>query len=165
MLHCLLAMLTTVSPPVPFQVDVPAIPPRGSAFESIDPLVHATDSVPPPDLATLPFESRWTLTWDDVVDDSASGPEKVCTVQLEAAEGVLAGRFVGPVAGTVRQAVITGSLLPPAPESLLTLRQCEPGYTCLYQARRLPNGTFLGVWHDTRGGSGDFTLVAARAAD
>ena len=54
------------------------------------------------------MNGKWQLTWDDKVDGRLDREDKLCTVELKEIDGQITGEFDGPVAGTMRDAIITG---------------------------------------------------------
>ncbi|TWT36893.1 hypothetical protein KOR34_18380 [Posidoniimonas corsicana] len=126
------------------------------------------DSVPTPEagraVAVAPnYSGQWRLDWDDVVDGSLAAEPKSCTVRLKCVAGELSGDFIGPVAGRERDAVIRGEVSHSVEGSLLTFKQVEEGYACCYlvflSATTADASAQTGVWHDTRGGAGEFRLL------
>ena len=89
--------------------------------------------------------SDWILAWDDAIDDDVPPGAKQCVVELSFANGRVAGRFIGTVAGSERDAVLTGEIVSDSAATLLQLRQDEPGYTCAYLARRRHDGAYAGT--------------------
>ena len=104
------------------------------------------------------LSGTWQLSWDDDVDSKMANHDKNCSIEFSDVDGELTGRFIGLVAGTERDAVITGRFLGTGNQRILSFRQIEPGYVCSYQAID-QGGEIRGVWHDTRGASGDFSLL------
>ena len=104
------------------------------------------------------LDGQWQLTWDDHVDSQLDREDKTCTIKFADVDGVLTGQFLGLVAGTERDAVITGKLEGDGATRVLTFQQRESGYVCSYQAID-DGGEINGVWHDTRNRSGDFRLL------
>ena len=102
----------------------------------------------------FPIQATWTMTWDDRTDGVAEDIGKTCRVELDSANGRLAGRFIGEVLGEERDAVFSGEVIG---DELIVMRQDEPGYTVTYHARRDGEG-YVGTWMDTRGGGGDFRI-------
>ncbi|MEM6798435.1 MAG: hypothetical protein AAF589_02885 [Planctomycetota bacterium] len=120
------------------------------------------------DSATLPqaqvetVTGRWQLQWDDDVGQELVDDVKTCELSLKAIDNVVTGEFVGPVAGSERQAILEGHIHGDDAGSLFTFTQREAGYVCSYQIfwsnADLDRSEVVGVWHDTRGRSGNFTL-------
>lgn len=106
----------------------------------------------------LPLSGQWQLTWDDTVDGELDPEEKNCTVDFKEVDGSLSGRFVGPVAGSERDAIITGKIHGAGSGRIVNFQQRESGYVCSFQAIDA-GGEIVGVWHDTRNRSGDFRLL------
>mgnify|MGYP007059383906 CR=1 FL=1 len=106
------------------------------------------------------FSGDWQLSWDDSIDGQFVDVKKSCTVKFQVVDGAIAGKFEGPVQGTERNAIFTGEVLGSYP-ALLNFTQREPGYTCTYQILWAPSDSSppTGTWHDTRGASGEFTLL------
>jgi hypothetical protein len=100
---------------------------------------------------------QWQLTWDDRIDSRLDEEQKSCTIEFMEIDGSLTGRFVGPVAGSERDAIIGGRIDGEGPCRIFCFEQRENGYVCSYQA--IDNGgEITGVWHDTKNRSGDFSL-------
>jgi hypothetical protein len=119
-----------------------------------------------PDLRDLPapmgtqLNGAWQLAWDDQINGELTESGKTCTIDFQTVNQTITGTFQGPVMGTERNAVFTGEVFGGYP-ALLTFTQREPGYTCTYQIWWSPSesSTPLGAWHDTRGASGEFSLM------
>ena len=105
-----------------------------------------------------PIDGEYRLQWDDAIDGQIDSVDKVCLVRIQVRGQRVTGEFIGPVAGENRKAKIEGRVEGSRGTSLFTFRQVERGYTCGYQMT-LGTGSFLGVWHDTKGRSGDFILL------
>lgn len=105
------------------------------------------------------MNGQYRLTWDDKVDGRVEPNDKLARIKIHVVGEEVFGEFVGPIAGQNRKATIVGRVEGGAdPTNLFTFRQREPGYTCSYQMT-LGTGSFVGVWHDTKGRSGDFLLM------
>lgn len=126
------------------------------------------DSQPPADWNTgeepfelaLDYSGAWQLSWDDQIDGTYDDVGKACSLELKVVNGVISGKFLGPVEGTERNAIITGEVHGEYP-ALLTFIQREPGYSCSYQLWWAPSEKTppTGTWIDSRGASGEFTLL------
>jgi hypothetical protein len=114
------------------------------------------------DCPVLPAGS-WELVWDDVVDHELSAEPKTTGVQLSVRGDRVRGAFRGPVLGELRDAHFTGEVIHAEGTPVVLLQQHEPDYRCLYQLQQQTSGELFGVWHDTRGRSGDVRL--ARVVD
>jgi hypothetical protein len=100
----------------------------------------------------------WEMSWDDAVDASLSLRSKGARLTLTVVRGRVNGAFIGEVAGTTRDAIFTGEAIGSGSTSLVLLQQHEPDYACAYQLQAQGDGRLSGVWHDTRGRSGDVVL-------
>ena len=101
---------------------------------------------------------KFELAWDDSVDPTLDEPPKTCVIEFNEIDGKLNGNFIGPVAGTNRNAIISGRLEGEGTSRILTFQQREEDYICSYQA--IDNGgAIVGVWHDTKNRSGSFRLL------
>lgn len=118
------------------------------------------DSMPvhTPVLSQRDLTGEWQLAWDDTVNAELDNEDKICTVKFREFDRSISGEFIGPVAGTERNAIIIGRISGGGTKRILSLEQRESGYVCSYQAID-SGGEIRGVWHDTRGGSGDFRLL------
>lgn len=103
--------------------------------------------------------TEWILTWDDSIDSKLSSAEKTCRVRFEVVEGKLKGVFADRVFGVERDAKFSGEVIVGNP-SIFLFSQIEPEYTCVYQIHwsETRSRNRIGVWRDTRGASGDFTM-------
>ncbi len=143
-------------------VSIPLVPPS-------DTTRGLEDAAPPAEVTTLAapasptLSGHWQLRWDDEIGDTLVGEVKQCTVRLREIDGQLAGEFVGPVAGHQRNAILSGDVFRQAGGTLLSLRQRETGYACSYQvhwqATELDRALAVGVWHDSEGRNGNFSLL------
>lgn len=112
--------------------------------------------------AEYSLEGTWQLRWNDELGAAKVEGDKVCNLRLRADGDRLVGEFVGPVAGTQRDAEFTGMLHRGGEHCLLTLEQREAGYVCCYQLSWPADKGFadaVSVWHDTRGGRGSFAIL------
>ena len=113
--------------------------------------------------AAATVTGNWKLSWDDEVGQELVGDLKTCDLSLHSIEDQVSGTFSGPVAGRERDAIIRGRLYCQPRGKLLLLQQCETGYICSYQIfwdnNAADQSKALGVWHDTAGRSGNFTLL------
>ena len=100
----------------------------------------------------------WELAWDDVVDGALPDDPKATGLRLDVARDRVRGAFDGPVFGEERDAHFTGQVIHADGSPVVLLQQHEPGYRCVYQLQRQPDGELRGVWHDTRARSGDVVL-------
>jgi hypothetical protein len=120
------------------------------------------DSVAVGESLTPAFAGQWQLTWDDQIGQELTGDTKTCDIMFRVVDGTVDGRFVGPVANSERDEIIDGRLHNSASGRLLTFAQREAGYVCSYQIFWSNSAEDLskvvGVWHDTKGRSGNFTL-------
>ncbi len=104
------------------------------------------------------MSGRWQLTWDDSVNGQLDREDKSCTLKLKEIDGKVTGEFQGPVAGSIRDAIITGRFEGSGTTRIIHFAQREPGYVCSYQAID-SGGEIIGVWHDTHNRSGEFRLL------
>ena len=106
------------------------------------------------------FSGIWQLEWDDSIDGKLDASLKKCNIEFSMAGSSLDGHFIGPVAGTVRDAKITGKIIA-RNTPLIQFVQREADYSCAYQIfwNPGPNQLPRGVWHDSNGASGEFTLL------
>lgn len=112
--------------------------------------------------AKFSLNGAWQLSWDDTVGQALVGNIKACDIRFRVIDGTVTGEFVGPVAGTERNAIIDGQIVEHGDGYLLTFQQRESGYVCSYQICWPNSRSFteaLGVWHDTRGRSGNFSFL------
>ena len=136
----------------------------GSPVNSIQPLDnprfqdHVFHRAADIKMPTRSLNGSWQLAWDDTVNTDLDNEDKTCNVQFHEIDQNLTGEFVGPVAGTARNAIISGTIEGVGDQRLLSFQQRENGYVCSYQAT-LTEGPILGVWHDTRSRSGTFRLL------
>jgi hypothetical protein len=117
---------------------------------------------PPGSDQVFSLNGSWQLSWDDEVGSELTGEIKTCELRLRAVDGHLSGNFVGLVAGTERDAIITGTLTELPGGGVLHLEQRESGYLCSYQIGWPAGGHLtqaVGVWHDTKGRSGNFSVL------
>lgn len=116
----------------------------------------ADSALPEPMRRSL--NGQWQLAWDDHVDSELDHEDKTSTIKFTDVDGVVSGQFVGLVAGTERDAIISGGFEGEGSTRIFVFQQREAGYVCSYQA--IDNGgEITGVWHDTRNRSGDFRLL------
>lgn len=102
----------------------------------------------------------WQLEWDDAIDGKLDADLKKCNIEFSMTDSRFEGHFMGAVAGTFRDAKITGKVIDQK-VPLLQFVQREADYSCAYQIYWNPGPDRLprGVWHDSNGASGEFTLL------
>ena len=102
----------------------------------------------------------WQLEWDDAIDGKLDASLKKCNIEFSMTGTNFDGHFIGPVAGTVRDAKINGKIIE-RNTPLIQFVQREADYSCAYQIfwNPGPNRLPRGVWHDSNGASGEFTLL------
>ena len=105
------------------------------------------------------LSGAWRIDWDDSIDGKLSDSPKKCFVKLDTRGRKLTGEFKGRVVGQKRNARFTGEVFG-TNIPLIQLTQREKGYTCVYQIYWAPgpNKVPRGVWHDSRGASGEFSM-------
>ena len=111
-------------------------------------------SVPHPNRLT----GKWQLQWNDQIECDPTEFPHTCSMELEEVDGVVNGKFIGPVAGRQRDAILTGNLDGDDNCRVLVFQQREEGYLCSYQAIDR-GGAIIGVWHDTQNRSGTFKML------
>ncbi len=106
------------------------------------------------------LSGAWRIEWDDTVDGKLSDKPKRCFVKLASKGRKLTGEFKGRVVGQKRDAKFSGEVFG-GNAPLVQLIQREKGYTCVYQIYWSPGPNKIprGVWHDTRGASGEFSML------
>ena len=106
------------------------------------------------------LSGAWRIDWDDSIDGKLSAKPKKCFVKLTANGRKLTGEFKGRVVGQKRDARFTGEVFG-TNNPLIQLTQREKGYTCVYQIYWSPGPNRIprGVWHDSRGASGEFSML------
>ena len=111
-------------------------------------------------VANQGLSGLWSLSWDDAIDGKLGEAAKSCDVRLRIIDQELIGYFDGPVLGKQREAVFLGTVYE-GDAPLIMFVQREPGYTCSYHIYWKPGeeGPPVGTWHDSRGGSGEFSLL------
>lgn len=118
---------------------------------------------PPAEGESFSLNGLWQLSWDDTVGQELTGDIKTCDIRFRVIDGTVAGQFDGRVAGTLRDAIIDGQLVEHQDGYLLTFQQRESGYICSYQICWPASSSMtevVGVWHDTKGRSGNFSFLA-----
>ncbi len=138
-----------------------AFSPVGGSAQSVPRNSSALDSPNAPAMERMgvtPAGGTWRLDWDDKVDGLVQADFKTCEVNLTFGRAGIEGSFHGQVLGVTRNASFKGDLLTGSGCRLLVLRQVEVGYVCAYQFQSIDARTYVGVWHDTRGESGDVRL-------
>lgn len=102
------------------------------------------------------LKGTWQLSWNDDLNDGEF--QKSCVVEFQDKDDVLNGKFIGPVAGRERDAILSGRLEGGGATRILTFQQREDGYICSYQGT-ISNDGITGVWHDTQNRSGKFQML------
>lgn len=115
----------------------------------------------PKEKNALNLTGAWRIDWDDQIDGKLANTGKRCFVKLVMKGQKLSGEFKGRVVGQQRDAKFTGEVFSNGRAPLIQLVQREKGYSCSYQIywEPGPNKVPRGVWHDTRGASGEFSLL------
>ena len=105
------------------------------------------------------FSGDWQILWDDAIDGKLATHLKQCEIRLEMRGRQLSGQFLGKVQGRQRDDQFTGHVHQ-VKSPLVVLSQEAEGYTCTYQIyfNQRASATPRGVWHDTNGACGEFTL-------
>lgn len=108
------------------------------------------------------IDGSWQLSWDDSIGTELTGEIKSCDIRFSEIDGRVSGKFMGPVAGTERNAAIDGELVKRGDQYVLIFLQRESDYVCSYQMCWNRYGGIaesVGVWCDSKGRNGNFSLL------
>lgn len=104
------------------------------------------------------MDGEYQLQWDDKVDGKVESTGLKCTFRLEHVGTQVMGEFLQGLPGDGRKALLAGRMnTVPGKPSVLNFWQVEKGYTCSYEIT-VGVVPIQGVWHDTKGRRGDFTM-------
>ena len=146
--------------PVPFQAlhhDAIPVQPPGNRIElKSSNSEHVVPRIRSDYKTELNLGGKCKLEWNDEIGSNEF--PKSCDIELKLLNEKLTGKFVGPVLGSRRNSMFTGSIEGKGQNRLLLIQQHEQDYVCAYQAY-WTGGAVTGTWHDTRNRSGSFRLV------